>query len=218
MRYEAVIFDMDGTVLDTLEDLHTAINHSLSHFGLPQVSSQHVRASLGNGAKMLVRRCLPQNSSPELERELLEYYSSYYNSHCRIKTRPYEGIVELMNRLRARGIKLAILSNKPDPAVKELAAAFFPGLLDSAVGESETVLRKPDPTGVLQAVSQLGLEKERCVYVGDSQVDIATAQNASMPCIAVCWGFRSRQELEEAGAKELAENATELEKLICPTD
>lgn len=214
MRYEAVLFDMDGTVLDTLDDLHDAVNHSLRHFSLPEVDKRQVRAALGNGAAHLVKSCLPESADRELFRQVLDDYKPYYAAHCRIKTGPYTGIVPLMERLRAQGVKLAIISNKPDGAVKELAEVFFPGLLTVAVGESEAVPRKPDPASVLKAIRLMGADPARCVYVGDSEVDIQTAGNANLDCVAVTWGFRDEEQLIAAGAQRLAHSAYELEELL----
>ena len=143
MRYKAVLLDMDGTVLDTLEDLASAVNHSLERFGLPQVSVEQVRASLGNGAAWLIGHCVPEGCPKALEERVLAFYKPYYDAHCRERTRPYEGIPALLAALRQEGVKLAIISNKPDPAVRELAAAFFPGLLSAAVGESARVQAEP---------------------------------------------------------------------------
>ena len=210
MGCRAVLFDMDGTVLDTLEDLWAAVNVSLGRFGLPEASRDAVRAGLGNGAAHLIACVAPE----ERREEVLAFYKPYYDAHCNIKTRPYPGILPLMARLRARGVKQAIISNKPDPAVQELARVYFPGLLEVAVGESETVRRKPNPDAVLAAVRQMGLTVDECVYVGDTEVDLATAKAAGMACIAVTWGFRSRAQLVAAGATQLADTAEELEALL----
>ena len=146
--------DMDGTVLDTLEDLWAAVNVSLRRFDLPEVSLDRVRAGLGNGAAHLISVCAPA----QRREEVLAFYKPWYDAHCNVKTGPYPGILPLMARLRERGVKQAIISNKPDPAVQELARSYFPGLLETAVGESETVRRKPNPDAVLAAVRQMGLE------------------------------------------------------------
>lgn len=210
MAYKAVLFDMDGTVLDTLEDLWAAVNVSLRRFSLPEASLEAVRAGLGNGAAHLIAAVTPAEQAAEV----LAFYKPYYDAHCNLRTRPYPGILPLMERLRARGVRQAIISNKPDPAVQELARAYFPGLLDSAVGESETVRRKPNPDAVLSAVRQMGLSVEDCVYIGDTEVDLATAKNAGMACIAVSWGFRSREQLLAAGATRIADTAKELEAML----
>ena len=210
MRYRGVLWDMDGTVLDTLEDLWAAVNVSLRRFSLPEASLEAVRAGLGNGAAHLISCVAPEEQAAEV----LAFYKPWYDAHCNLKTRPYPGILPLMGALRAGGVRQAIISNKPDPAVQELAKSYFPGLLDSAVGESETVRRKPNPDAVLAAVKQMGLTVAECVYIGDTEVDLATAKNAGMACIAVSWGFRSRAQLLAAGATQIAATAEELEKLL----
>ena len=214
MRYRAVLFDMDGTVLDTLDDLFDSINYSLAQFSLPPVGREHVRQSLGNGAAFLVGRCVPPENGEGLRDEVLAFYKPWYDAHCSIKTRPYDGILPLMRRLREKGLMLAIISNKPDPAVQELAEAFFPGLLELAVGESAAVRRKPAPDTVLSAAVQLGLSPEECVYVGDSEVDLETARRAGMDCVSVTWGFRDEEQLLAAGASRLVRSPGELEALL----
>ena len=214
MRYKAVLFDMDGTVLDTLDDLTDAVNYSLARFGLPEISREHARENLGNGAAYLVRHCLPEGTDETLADQLITFYRAWYDAHCRVRTGPYPGILPLMERLKAAGVRQAIISNKPDPAVQELAAHFFPNLLETAVGESASVRRKPNPDAVLRAVEQMGLEKDECVYVGDTEVDLATARNAGLACIAVSWGFRSEEQLLAAGADRIAHSAEELEAML----
>ena len=214
MKYQAVLFDMDGTVLDTLDDLCDSINHSLAEFSLPQVSREHVRQCLGNGAAFLVSHSIPAGSSPELEADVLAFYKPWYDAHCLIKTAPYEGILPMMQALKEQGLRLAIISNKPDRAVQELSDAFFPGLLELSVGESPSVRRKPAPDTVLTAASQIGLSVDQCVYVGDSEVDLQTARNAGMDCISVTWGFRDEAQLIEAGASVLVRTPEELESLL----
>ena len=214
MKYQAVLFDMDGTVLDTLDDLCDSINHSLAEFSLPQVSREHVRQCLGNGAAFLVSHSIPAGSSPELEADVLAFYKPWYDAHCLIKTAPYEGILPMMQSLKEQGLRLAIISNKPDRAVQELSDAFFPGLLELSVGESPSVRRKPAPDTVLKAASQIGLSVDQCVYVGDSEVDLQTARNAGMDCISVTWGFRDEAQLIEAGASVLVRTPEELESLL----
>ena len=214
MKYQAVILDMDGTVLDTLDDLCDSINHSLAEFSLPSVSREHVRQCLGNGAAFLVSHSIPAGSSPELEADVLAFYKPWYDAHCLIKTAPYEGILPMMQSLKEQGLRLAIISNKPDRAVQELSDAFFPGLLELSVGESPSVRRKPAPDTVLTAASQIGLSVDQCVYVGDSEVDLQTARNAGMDCISVTWGFRDETQLIEAGASVLVRTPEDLESLL----
>ncbi len=214
MKYQAVLFDMDGTVLDTLDDLRDSINHSLAEFSLPPVSREHVRQCLGNGAAFLVSRSIPVDCSPELEADVLAFYKPWYDAHCLIKTAPYEGILPMMQSLKEQGLRLAIISNKPDRAVQELSEAFFPGLLELSVGESPSVRRKPAPDTVLKAASQIGLSVDQCVYVGDSEVDLQTARNAGMDCVSVTWGFRDEAQLIEAGASVLVRTPEELKSLL----
>ncbi len=210
MKYKAVLYDMDGTVLDTLADLTDAVNVSLRHFGLPEQPTMHVRDVLGNGARRLIMGCLPENTDEKTADAVLEFYKPYYDAHCREKTAPYPGITELMQRLRDAGVKQAVVSNKPDGAVKELAELFFGGLIESAVGESETVRLKPCPDAVLAAAKLMGVSKDECVYVGDSEVDIETARRAGMDCISVAWGFRDEDMLRAEGASCIVRSAEEL--------
>ncbi len=210
MKYKAVLYDMDGTVLDTLADLTDAVNVSLRRFGLPEQPAAHVRDVLGNGARRLIMGCLPENTDDKTTEAVLAFYKPYYDAHCREKTAPYPGILPLMQRLRDAGVKQAVVSNKPDSAVKELAELFFGGLITSAVGESETVRLKPCPDAVLAAARLMGVDREECVYVGDSEVDIATARSAGMDCISVAWGFRDEDMLRASGASLIVRSAEEL--------
>ena len=210
MRYKAVLFDMDGTVLDTLSDLTDAVNHTLRLFNMPERTKAECASILGNGAAYLISHAVPEGTSDSKVKEVLEVYAPYYDSHCRIKTAPYDGIVALMQKLRAQGCRLAVISNKQDSAVKPLAQSYFPGLLEIAVGESATVRRKPNPDAVLSALRQLGIEREDAVYVGDTEVDILTAKNSGLGCISVPWGFRSREQLEAAGAQPIAGDVSQL--------
>lgn len=210
MKYKAVLYDMDGTVLDTLADLTDAVNVSLRRFGLPEQPAMHVRDVLGNGARRLIMGCLPEGTDERTADAVLEFYKPYYDAHCREKTAPYPGITELMRRLRDAGVKQAVVSNKPDGAVKELAELFFGGLIESAVGESETVRLKPCPDAVLAAAKLMGVSKDECVYVGDSEVDIVTARRAGMDCISVAWGFRDEDMLRAEGAACIVHSAEEL--------
>ena len=214
MRYKAVLFDMDGTVLDTLDDLADSVNRSLREFCLPEVSRFQVGQSLGNGAKYLIRHCLPEGSDEALCEQVLSFYKPWYDAHCLIKTKPYDGILQLMETLRADGVSQAIISNKPDSAVQELAEAFFPGLMDVVIGESPAVKRKPSPDTVLAAASQMGLMASDCVYIGDTEVDLETARNAGMDCIPVSWGFRTEEQLRAAGAEEIIRSPEELKKKL----
>jgi len=210
MKYQAVLFDMDGTTVDSIEDMWLSVNATMEHFNMPRRSLQEVKAFVGNGAKVLIDLAVPAGTDEATASEVLAYYKAYYNDHCCVKTVPYKGIPEMIDTLRSAGIKVAIVSNKPDPTVHELCGIFFNGRLDYSAGESSDIRRKPAPDMVLKTVRELGVEKSRCVYVGDSEVDIATAKNADMECISVTWGFRTRQTLIDAGAVKLIDTVDEL--------
>ena len=187
-----ILFDLDGTLLDTLEDLKDGVNYALRSFGYPERTLREVREMVGNGARVLIARAVPPGAEVE---PVLSCFQEYYQGHCRIKTKPYDGIEAAMERL-GRDYPLAIVSNKPDGAVKKLCAEYFPGIY--AQGEHPGCPRKPSPDMLRIAMKKIGVE--RCIYVGDSEVDVLTARNAGMPCLSVTWGFRDRSVLEEAGA------------------
>lgn len=205
MPYSAVFFDMDGTVLDTLGDLHAATNAALRHFGYPERSLDEVRAFVGNGSRRLMELALPAGSSAAAVDEALAWYKPWYNAHAAVLTRPYAGVPALLERLRDERLPAAILSNKPDATVRALSERFFPRLYALAAGEDEARgrRRKPWPDLLLSAAETLSLRPEDCLYVGDSEVDVLTARRAGMDCASVLWGFRSRAELEAAGASRL---------------
>lgn len=214
MKYDTVIFDLDGTLLNTLADIRDSLNHTLSLFRLPEKTAEAVCAALGNGSARLVELCVQGGrGNPEFE-NILAAYSEWYPCHAGIKTRPYPGIVELLKMLAASGIRSAIVSNKPDAAVKELAAVFFAGLTAAAVGERPGVRRKPAPDMLTAVMNRLEAGPESTIYVGDSEVDIATAKGAGIPCISVAWGFRSADELRAAGASVIAKNTAELFEIL----
>jgi len=187
-----ILFDLDGTLLDTLQDLTDATNHTLAHFGCPVRTLDEVRRFVGNGARQLIRLALPgKENDPDVE-EVLAYYQTYYAAPAQIKTGPYRGILEALEQL-GKKYPIAIVSNKPDGAVKALCADFFPGIY--ALGESADCPRKPAPDMVFKAMNAVGAQT--CVYVGDSEVDVLTAQNAAVPCVSVLWGFRDREDMPE---------------------
>ena len=212
MKYKAILFDMDGTVLDTLQDLNAAVNRTLSEFGYPPQSLDETRRKVGNGSRRLMELSLPENTPKGTVEALLSWYLPYYNEHANDSTSPYPGITVLLGLLKAEHYPVAVVSNKPDRTVKELAAIHFPDLLDIAVGENEAggVRRKPWPDTLLAASAALGVDPGDCLYVGDSEVDVVTAARAGMDCASVLWGFRNRTELEEAGAGLFFETPAEL--------
>ena len=213
-QYDTIIFDLDGTLLDTLEDLADAVNHALSQMQMPQRTLDEVRQFVGNGVAKLIQRAVPAGTSPEQTAQALEIFKAYYDLHKEDKTAPYAGINELLSVLHQRGYKLAVVSNKFDRAVKDLMPRYFPGLIHAAAGEDEEhgVPKKPDPTMVHRVMEELGAQK--AVYVGDSEVDMETARNSGLPCISVTWGFRARDFLLANGATVLADTPAEILELV----
>lgn len=200
MKYTLAIFDMDGTILNTLEDLRDSLNFALKASGYPQRTLAQVRSFVGNGIQKLVERAMPKDAGAEAQEGVYKIFREYYNDHSAVKTRPYEGITALLTALRAEGVKLAVVSNKPDAAVRTLCDKYFAGLFDAAAGERDGIAKKPAPDSVLDVLSRLGVQKENAVYIGDSEVDIATAANSGLACIAVDWGFRDGDFLAANGA------------------
>ncbi len=214
MSYKAVLFDMDGTLLDTLEDLCDSTNHALAQMGYPLRGIEEIRRFIGNGAEKQIRRAVPEGTSEGKIMETLAAFRAYYQDHCQIKTKVYDGLLDVLSELKEKGVKMAVVSNKPDAAVKKLSREYFGDRLDYAIGPSDGVRCKPYPDMVEEALKALGVEKKDAVFVGDSEVDVQTGLNAGLDVIAVSWGFRSREVVIEAGAKMIADDASELEKLI----
>ena len=208
-----ILFDLDGTLLDTLEDLLDATNYALGIHGYPERTLPELRRFVGNGAMNQIRLSLPEGSTPEEVQAVLDTYKPYYTAHCQIKTAPYPGICEALAVLK-ENYPIAIVSNKPDAAVKALCADFFPGIY--ALGETPDCPRKPAADMVYKAMAAIGAD--RCVYVGDSEVDVITANNAGVPCLSVLWGFRDRKDMEAVGAVDFCEEtgnlAEKIEELI----
>ena len=203
-----ILFDLDGTLLDTLEDLLDATNYALAAYGYPPRTLPELRRFVGNGAENQIRLSLPEDNKEDLA-QVLAAYKPYYTAHCRIKTKPYDGIPPVLKTL-GETYPIAIVSNKPDPAVKALCADYFPGIY--ALGEAAGCPRKPAADMVFQAMKAIGVE--RCIYVGDSEVDVLTAKNAGVPCVSVLWGFRDREDLEAVGAEYFCRTPAEMKKII----
>lgn len=210
---DTIVFDLDGTLLNTLDDLMDSVNYMLRGEGYPVRSYDEIRAFVGNGVGLLVERSLPEGHKDEAER-CLKIFSAHYDLNKENKTRPYDGIIELLTAVKAAGYKTAIVSNKYDAAVKELADKVFSGLIDTAVGEREGVAKKPAPDGVFAALESLGSARERAVYVGDSDVDVETAKNAGLPVVGVTWGFRDRALLERMKADYIIDRPSELPEIL----
>lgn len=215
---DTVIFDLDGTLLDTIEDLQGAINYVLTKHGYPAKSYQEVRAALGNGIGKLVEKTLPSDllsslSEAELA-NLVQDCKTYYEAHLQEHTKAFDGIYELLALLQSKGYHLAIVSNKIQEGVTALQKAFFASHITVAIGEQKEVKRKPAPDMVNEALRQLGATKDRAVYIGDSEVDLTTAQNAGLPCIAVTWGFRDESDLIAEGALHIARTPADIARLL----
>ena len=200
MKYEAVFFDLDGTVIDSLQNITDAVNHTMRHFGLRQYSAAELRPCLGNGVGVLMRSIMPEGTPEARIEELLDFYRPWYAQHS-AECGPFEGILPMLRTLRDAGLVLAIISNKPDSAVQPLAERYFADWVTLSVGERADIRRKPWPDMLQKAAATLDVQLRRCLYVGDSEVDIDTANNTGIDCACVTWGFRTREELVSAGAK-----------------
>lgn len=214
MGYDGIIWDMDGTLLDTLQDLHDSVNHVLRQNDLPERTMDEIRAFVGNGVGRLMERSVPGGRTRPDFPALMAQFSDHYARHCNDNTHIYPGVEPVLRRLKAMGKRMAIVSNKPEYGVQALTKQYFADLMDAAIGESADVRRKPAPDAVITAMARLGAAPERSVYIGDSDVDIETAHNAGLDCISVTWGFRSRSFLLEHGARVLADTPEELLALL----
>ncbi len=202
-KYNTVIFDLDGTLLNTLEDLADGVNFVLQNNGYPQRTLEEVRHFVGNGIHKLMERAVPENVTGEQFEKIFDEFRTYYTEHCQIKTRAYDGIMELLVKLKQRGYTMAIVSNKNHRAVTELNEIYFKDYIEAAIGQKDGIRKKPAPDTVLQALKELGKEKETAVYVGDSEVDFMTAENTGMDCVLVTWGFRTVEELSAFEPKKM---------------
>ena len=210
MLYKLFVFDLDGTLLDTLEDLKDSLNYALEKSGYPTRSLEDVRRFVGNGIRKLMERGVPDGTENSAIDNVHKDFTKHYAVHCADKTKPYDGILELLHTLRAAGCKTAVVSNKADYAVQELCGQYFDGLFDFAIGERKDIQKKPAPDAVYEVLRQLNMEKSHSVYIGDSEVDIETARNAGMDSIIVDWGFRDREFLLEKGAEIIISKPEEI--------
>lgn len=235
MEYRVAVFDMDGTILDTLGDLNRSLNYALEAAGhRGDFPEEATKAFFGSGIRVAITRALaleqgfpaedldvigtPEEPELGISEEEVErirvIYAPHYQAHCNDTTGPYPGVPELLRRLRAQGVKTAVVSNKPDPAVQKLAEETFPGGFDFSLGETAELRRKPAPDMVLRCLEEFGAQPEEAVYIGDSEVDLQTAKNTGLPCIAVDWGFRSREYLEKQGAEKIVSSCEEIEEAM----
>ena len=211
---KAIVFDLDGTLLDTLTDLAASTNYALRSCGMPEHSIDDVRCFVGNGVRMLMTRAVPDGESNPRFDEAFSVFRQHYMQHCLDTTCPYPGIMEALARLKEKGMMLAIVSNKMQVATEELRQHFFSQYIDVAIGESAAIRKKPAPDTVNEALRLLGISHDEAIYVGDSDVDIDTARAAMMPCASVLWGFRDRQFLLNHGATRLLSSPEELLSLV----
>ena len=214
MTKKVIIWDLDGTLMDTLQDLYLATNHALRAFDMPERSLDEVRRFVGNGVRRLIQLAVPDGDTNPLFEEVFKEFKAYYVEHCQDNTDLYPGISETLRALKEAGYRMAVVSNKLQTGVDELHKEYFSQYIDVAIGERQGINRKPAPDMVLLALQELGADKEEAVYIGDSDVDIMTARNSELPCISVLWGFRDRDFLIEHGATTFAQHPRDIIDLL----
>lgn len=214
MKIDTVIFDLDGTLLNTLDDLHACFNHAIKEFGYPERTKEEIRNFVGNGVQKALERALPENISKSELEKVVDCFKKYYSQNMNTYTKPYDGIDEMLKDLQSKGFKLGIVSNKFDDAVKALSKKYFGSSIAYAVGEGYGIRRKPEADGVNKVLSELKSKKENAIYVGDSEVDIQTAENSNLPCISVLWGFKDKDFLVKNGAKYIAQTPKDIISII----
>lgn len=214
MKIDTIIFDLDGTLLNSLGDLHACFNHAIKSFGYPERSLNEIKSFVGNGIKKAIERALPKPVEDRDLNKIVDYFRIYYRDHMREFTKPYDGIIEMLEEARKKGFKLAVVSNKYDDEVKMLVKNYFGKYIDIAIGEGHGIRKKPEVDGVIEAINELDSNLKRAIFVGDSDVDIKTAKNAGIHCISVTWGFRDRNFLMAEGAEYFANHPKEILEII----
>ncbi len=210
LKYKLIIFNLDGTILNTLDDLYLSTAYALKKYALPARTRDEVQKFIGNGVHKLIERAVPSDTSDELTEEVYNEFCRHYFLHSADNTKPYSGIIELLKELKNAGCALAVVSNKKNDAVKPLCDMYFPGIFDIAVGERDGIQRKPAPDSVFEVLCRLGYDKIDSVYIGDSEVDIQTAQNAGIDCISVSWGFKDKDFLKANGAQSICDSVDDM--------
>jgi len=210
MKYENYIFDLDGTLLNTIDDLAISCNYALHAYGLPEYSVQDIQSFVGNGVRKLMERSIPHNVSNDKFEEIFTCFRQHYLAHSEDHTKPYDGIMDMLRELKSHNKGIAVVSNKFDAATKDLVRKYFGDLVAVAIGESKGINKKPAPDMVFEAMQQLGCTADNAVYIGDSDVDIDTARNSGLPCLSVLWGFRDRNFLITHGANTLLSNPADI--------
>lgn len=213
-KYQAVVFDLDGTLLNTLEDLQDSVNYGLRKYGMEERTLEQIRRSVGNGVQRLLELSVPEGTTQEMFEKVFAAFKEYYAIHCNDKTDLYPGIRKLLAELKEKGFQMAIVSNKLQEGVDVLYEQYFKDYITVAIGAGDGIRKKPAPDTVMEVLRVMELSKEQAVYVGDSEVDIATAVNSGMDCITVAWGFRTRQEQLAAGGKVFADTPEEIVGLL----
>lgn len=214
MKYNTIIFDLDGTLLNTLEDIRDSVNYALKECGFPKRSLEEINSFVGNGTNYLLEKSVPINTPKDELDNCTDIYRNYYKNNMVNKTAPYNGILEMLNKLKEDGYKLAVVSNKFDSAVKILCKKYFSEFLEVSIGESSSVRRKPAPDTVFKAMKELDSKRNDCIYVGDSDVDVKTAHNVGIECIGVSWGFRGREVLEREGADYIIDKPKDIYNIV----
>lgn len=214
MQFNSVVFDLDGTLLDTLGDLRDSVNFALEKNNLPKRSTQEIRSFVGNGIRLLIERSVPDNTPIETVDKCFSDFKEYYKNHSAILTKAYDGVIDLLITLKEKGVKIAVVSNKADFAVKTLMEDYFSGLYDCAYGERAGVERKPAPDSVFGAIKEMNADSDNTVYIGDSEVDVETSKNANLPCIAVTWGFRDKKVLESLNPEYIVDSPSDILNII----
>lgn len=212
--YSLAVFDLDGTLLDTLDDLYLSVCYALKEHGFPERSREQVRLFIGNGVKKLMERATPDGTDEKTNEACLETFRKHYLEHMRDNTAPFENVIDMLTVLKEKGVKIAVVSNKLHQAVKQLCDDYFPGLIDMAIGVTKESERKPSPVNVIKAMEEFKIEKEKVIYIGDSEVDVQTAKSAFIKCIGVTWGFRDNETLKKAGCDFIVDTADRVLKII----
>lgn len=214
MNFDTAIFDLDGTLLNTLDDLADSVNAVLEQHGFPRRAVDEIRQFVGNGVPLLIERAVPAGTAPKIREQCLAGFKAHYQQNMYNKTAPYPGIPKLLNALREQGVKIAVVSNKFDAAVKKLCSLYYGSAIAVAIGESADVRKKPAPDSVFRALKELNAQPERALYIGDSDVDIQTAKNSGLTSVGVTWGFRDRELLEREGAQYIIDTPAQLLDII----
>lgn len=214
MKFKTAVFDLDGTLIDTLEDLKNSVNYALSKYNYPQRTYEEIKSFVGNGVARLVYLSAPDCADDTIKEDLLSIFKKHYVDNSAVYTAPYDGIKELLAELRSAGVKTAVVTNKMQEAAQDLVNRFFGSDIDIVIGQVDGLAQKPQPDGVWKAIESLGSSLEESVYIGDSEVDCLTASNSHLPIIGCVWGFRGRQTLEECGADYIADTPSDIKKII----